>query len=243
MADSNIKFTVSSRLLLPSWNVYKTLKSKLEAINICKIEDVASVFGFVREYSPLYGGRPYRANHCLTYKHVKKFAKKGIAMSLTMTNHNFDEERYHASIPILEKLENPKNSVICTNDELAKRVKIDFPKYILKASVIKDISTLDGIHKTLELYDYLAIHPKLNDNEALLNSIDCKEKVILFANIKCLIHCDGTDCFRVISDNMNEYTQQAYPCKHKGNESIKKMTIFNLKEDRFQGFKLFKMVL
>jgi hypothetical protein len=243
MNDSTIKFTVSSRLLLPSWNVYKTLKSKLEEINICNIDDVSSVFGFVREYSPLYGGRPYRASHCLTYKHVKKFAKKGIAMSLNLTNHNFDEERYRVSIPILEKLENPKNSVVCTNDELAKRLRIDFPQYILKASVIKGISTLDEIHKTLELYDYLAINPRLNNDVDLLNSIDCKEKVILFANIKCLIHCDATDCFRVISDNMDEHTQQAYPCKHKGNEAIKKMTIFNLKEDRFQGFKLFKMVL
>jgi hypothetical protein len=243
MHDSSIKFTVSSRQLLPTWNVYKKLKSNIESSGICKIENVASIFGFVREFSPLYGGRPYRPNHCLTYRQINRLASKGIGMSLTLSNHDFDEERYKASISILEKLERPGNSIICTNDLLAKRIRQDFPGYMIKASVIKNISTLDEIHRTLELYDYLALHPKLNDNTDLLRSIDCREKVILFASIRCLYHCDGEDCFRVISDSMNEHSHEPYPCKFKGNETIKNLTIFDLQEERFKGFKMFKLVL
>jgi hypothetical protein len=237
-----IKFTVSSRTIGPSWHFYRSLKTKFEALNLGKMDQVVSVFGAVKVFSPLYGGRLYKPDQCLSFRQVEKLARRGIKMSLALSNHYFTEDRYKQTIPILEKLHQKGNSIIIYNDELAKRIRTDFPLFDLKASVIKTITTLEDIHKNLEIYDYIALSPKLNDNISLLQSIDCKDRIILFASVRCLYYCNYDECFKTVSEMIVKNAQERRAwCKFKDNPAMNKLKIFDIKEDRFKGFSFFKV--
>jgi len=238
-----VKFTVSSRNILPSWNFYSKLKKQFEMLNLGEFKDIYSVFGSVKEYTPLYGGRLFEPSHCLSYSLINRLRRKGINMALALSNHYFSEEGYKISIPILEKLEKEGNSVIITNDELAKRIRIDFPLFKLQASVIKCLENIDDINRTLELYDYVTLLPKLNDNEELLQSITEKERIILFASAGCTYYCQPKECFETVSKMIVEDSKDKGAwCKFRNDPVFKKRTVFNLKEERFKGFNYFKVV-
>ena len=237
-----IRFTVSSRALNPTWNIYRKLKREFESLGFGKIENVVSVFGFVNEYSPLYGGRLFKPKLCLSYRQVNQLANHGIGMSLTLSNHNFTENAYNLTIPILKKLHKKGNSIIITNDKLALRIRRDFPLFELKSSVIKFQKTLDEINKDLELYDYVALAPKLNDQVELLQSIDRKEKVILFLNVSCLYNCEPEECFRALSDMMAEKVDKRRPwCSQIHNPAMRKLNRFDINDERFKGYSFFKI--
>ena len=236
------KFTVTSRTIKSTWRFYSRLKKRFETLNLGTIDQVTSVFGAVKEYTPLYGGRLFRPKHSLSYRLVDRIARHGINMSLTLSNHHFSEEKYKLTIPILERLYRKGNSIIATNDDLARRIRTDFPLYEIKASVSKRISSLDEIHRNLELYDYVVLLPVMNDKIEFLQSIDCKERVILFAAVRCLYNCNSGNCFEAISDLMAEEadTSRLF-CKFKDNPEMKKLKIFDLKDERFNGFNYFKI--
>ncbi len=201
-------------------------------------------FNSVKQSSRLYGGRPCRKELSFSYKNVEFLNAKGIGVMLTLSNHYFNEEAYANTIPILERLENNLNSVTTVNDDLALRIKQDFPLFKRKASVIKLINSLDGIHKALELYDSVVLHPNLNDNADLLQSVDCKDKIVLFANSRCLYKCSHPICYKYISKQMiTEGKWDKTVCNHKDDPEVKQnYTIFNLDEEKFNGYSSFKLI-
>lgn len=240
----NKYFTVSSRKLARSFNINIALRKRFSKLNIGEISQVKSVFGFVRTPVPLYGGRPFRKQISLSFRQINMLQRKGIAFSLTLSNHHFSMEHYRQSYTLLEQLYREGNSVICTNDELARVIRKDFPLFKIHASVIKDIRTLDEIHKALELYDYVVLSPKLNDNAEFLQQIDCKDKIILFASVQCMYYCDPKECFLNVSMvNNPELGVSRVPCPHRDNPEFKKLTVFNLSDEKFTGYQYFKVIL
>ncbi len=240
----NRQFTVSSRKLGDSWFIYSALKTRFEQLNIGKINQVVSVFGFTKTYSPLYGGRPFRRDNGLSVKQIKTLSKKNIGFSLTLSNHFFSEDAYRQTIPLLEALYDKKNSIVCANDDLARQIRADFPDFTLHASVVKEIRDISDIHQALELYDFIVFHPKLNDDVAFLQSIDCRDKIILFATIHCLYKCDEKDCFLNVSEvNRDESAIRQNNCPHRHDPEFKKLTVFDLHDYRFDGYRYFKVVL
>jgi len=229
---STRNFTISARQFnyqdinnaLNFWHFY--LKKFYQA------DKIESFFNSVKPRSRLYGGRPCGKELSFSYEQIEFLNAKGIGVMLTLSNHYFNEDAYLATIPILERLENNLNSVTIVNDDLALRIKQDFPLFKRKASVIKLINTLDGIHNALELYDSVVLHPNLNDNAAFLQSIDCKEKIVLFANSRCLYKCSHPICYKYISKQMiTEGKWDKAVCNHQGNPEVKQnYTIFNLEE-------------
>jgi len=238
------KFIVSSRKLKGK-SVYRSLKKAVANLEMCNIEDVVAVFGFVKSFSPLYGGRLHLDSNSLSYSDVDHLHSKGIAMSLTLSNHYYSEEKYQESLPILERLYRKGNSIVITNDDLAKRLRKDFPDYTLKASVIKMIKTQEEIEKNLQLYDYVTLDPKLNDQEEFLQSLTHKEKIILFGSIYCLYHCPNSICYQWFSDYMGSgKNPKDQPCTNKHRiKEVRTLTRFNLNDPKFQGFTLFKLVV
>jgi hypothetical protein len=134
--------------------------------------------------------------------------------------------------------------VAITNDTLAQRIKQDFPLYKRKASVIKLINTLEDIHKALELFDEVMLHPTFNDQPEFLQNIDCKDRIVLFANIRCLYKCQNPICYKYISQRiMHNKAWDKHVCNHKEDNEVKNnYVVFDLDEERFNGFSSFKLI-
>ncbi len=67
-------------------------------------------------------------------------------------------------------------------------------------------------------------------------------KIILFGSVHCLYHCNRSICYKWFSENMREdYTPVEYPCNNAHRrEEVRKLTRFNLDDERFNGYFLFK---
>jgi len=61
--------------------------------------------------------------------------------------------------------------VVCQNDKLAGHIKGDFPRYTLRASMIKGLDTGEKIEAALELYDYVTLPVRHSDNETLFGGV------------------------------------------------------------------------
>ena len=205
---------------------------------------IVSLYSSLTRRSPLYGGRKCTFPQSLSYENVVKLNKNNIGVMVTLTNHHFSGEAYKATLPVLEKLHNPLNSATIVNDELARRLKTDFPDLKRKASVIKLFTHQEEIYKALELYDFVTLQPKLNNDVNYLQSLKYKEKIILFANATCLYKCSAPTCYKGVSDEIfynNEH--ESGSCRNLQNMDIKNnYVIFNLHDARFAGFGYFKLV-
>ena len=190
--DDRLQFIVSSRRITPDVSIMDYLKIHYIFI---KPEQAKYVFGSVTIDSKLYGGRKYDPYHSLTEKHVRELYDHNIGVSLNLTNHFFDKKAYEDSLPLLEQFHSPDNSIIITNDELAKNIKRDFPDYKLKASIIKNIRNIKRLENAFELFDYVTLPMDMNDDDEFLNSISQKEKVILFGNANCAYTCPARTCY------------------------------------------------
>lgn len=190
--DIDAGFIVSARAITPDVSVIDYLK--LHYIYV-RLECIEQVFGTVTMPSRLYGGRTYQPYHSLTEKHLVELAEHGIGVGLNLTNHFFDRESYEASLGLLERFHVEKNAVIITNDELAENIRTDFPKYTLKASIIKNITTLKELERAYRRYDQVTLPMDKNDDDAFLKQIPDKKRVILFANANCAYSCPARTCY------------------------------------------------
>ncbi len=236
----DISYTVSSRSMQKGMGIEKYLSDYFENIPLHKID---SFFGFVSEFTPLYGGRFYDSVDTMTDLHINEMKKYNIGVSLTLTNHYFSEELYQQTFSILQKFHSPINSIVCMNDDLAKRIREEFPLYKLKASLIKNLDTLEKVTKAFELYDYVVIPMEMNDNAEFLKSLPSKERVILFANANCAYNCENRICYKAISNFTAEMgkndlgcSQTILPREHLGH------TTFDVNSFVDMGFKKFKLV-
>ncbi|MGE5458838.1 MAG: hypothetical protein ACM3NJ_00150, partial [Methanobacterium sp.] len=196
--DENLRFTVSSRNMGNHYSDSMVAYLKMQYIYV-SYQQIESVFGHTEDYSALYGGRPYSKNNAITDQQIDQLENDGIGIALTLTNHNFTEADYHDSDKLLKKHHKKMNSIICTNDDLAVRIKNDFPDYTLKASLIKDLNTHEKIDKALEIYDYVVIPMEKNDDDDFLRRITHKDRAILFGNAACAYTCPARTCYVGIS--------------------------------------------
>lgn len=202
--------------------------------------DIESLFGFV-EKTTLYGGRMFMKPE-LSDRNVKDLNALSIGVRLPLTNHVTTREEYDASLPIFEKYHHDLNSIIATNDDLARWVRADFPKYKLDASVIKDIKTYDKLNKAMEIYDCVVLPMTHSQDFEFLEKIDEKDRIILFANGGCALTCPSRMCYPSIS-KFNKFHGGEFRCS----QSVKQrealgLIDFNLDPLIDMGFTKFKLL-
>ena len=150
------------------------------------IEEITGVFGFVQEYSPLYGGRIYYGAE-ITEEDLVFLQDKGLSLKLTLTSRIVSKKDYLDSREMLNKYYYHGNTIAAVNDNLARWIKRDFPNYIVEASVIKNIGWGD-IEATLEIYDTIVLTMDKNDDLENLSKIKDKERIIYPPTLYFLSH-------------------------------------------------------
>lgn len=233
------KYSVSGRMLKPDRDVATYLDTYYYFVNPAQIE---SLFGTYPFPSRLWGGWGFDEGSAMNDRHIEQMRGLGIGIALTVTNHFFDEAAYRESWPMFEKLQAPCNSLIITNDALARRVRADFPAYKLKASITKHVQTVERLKRMYELYDYVLFPMDKNDDDALLETIPEKERIILFANAGCAYLCPARTCYLGNSQGIcgKEVTSRCsktrFPREHLP------YTIFDVKKLWGMGFSFFKLI-
>jgi hypothetical protein len=187
-------FTVSARNKLRDTPVFNYLRTNYGNL---RMNEIDSLFGFV-EKSTLYGGRGF-TNRELSDKDVTHLNSAGIGIRIPMSNHNADRKEYRLNQWLLRKYHLPGNSIICTNDDLARWIREDFPDYRLDASVIKNIKSHKKIEAAMELYDSVVLPMPVNEDLEFLAEIKNKDKITLFANAGCALTCPSRICYPSIS--------------------------------------------
>ena len=212
---------------------------------------IDSVFGFAVGHSPLYGGRPYREEDCLPEDQINQLMNYNIGFELTLSSHYFSDDLYKKTIPILERFEHQRNGVICVNDNLAKRIKQDFPLYTVRASAIKKIGSHRQIEQALELYDSITLPPWIVDKgDSFLQKIEAKNRIVLFLTMRCGYFCREKDedrCYQHFSDyNLNlSGNFQTLSCMQQleGQRKVPDQFIeLDINDPIFEGFTYFKLI-
>ena len=191
-------FTVSARNKPPDEPVFAYLRDNYGNVPLREID---SLFGFV-EKSTLYGGRGFVRPE-LSDKDVTQLNNAGIGIRIPMSNHYVEFREYRLNNWLLRKYHHKGNSIIVTNDELAKWIRQDFPDYRLDASVIKNLKTHEKIEEAFELYDSVVLPMHINEDTEFLRQIRDKSKITLFANAGCALTCPSRICYASIS-NVNK---------------------------------------
>lgn len=234
-----IRFSVSSRMIRADMDVAAYIKIFYMYTDFASIE---SVFGNTVFPSRLYGGRSYQTVRSLTERHTGQLNEMGIGLALTLTNHFFDEDAYGHSREFLKEHHKKGNSIICTNDQLAQRIRDDFPCYTLKASITKHTDTVEKVERALELYDFVVPPMDKNDDDDFLNGIKAKEKIILFGNANCAYNCPDRSCYLGFSQRIAGKPVTA-SCSRKRRERLDLGSVFfNIRKFKEMGYRYFKLV-
>lgn len=189
-----VTYTVSARSKKPDQPIFAFLR---EHYGNLRLNEIDSLFGFV-EKSTLYGGRVF-TNREFSDKDVQQLNSAGIGIRIPMSNHKVDLNEYRLNKWLLRKYHWKGNSIICTNDDLAKWIREDFPDYRLDASVIKNVKTSRKIEAAMELYDSVVLPMRLNEDLEFLEKIENKDKITLFANAGCALTCPAHICYASVS--------------------------------------------
>jgi hypothetical protein len=230
-------YTISARGKSKLVPIKDFISTNFSAVPLPQIE---SVFGFV-ERSSLYGGRAFQIEE-LTDEDIIYLNEMNIGLRIPLTNHFVDRDEFIKTSKILEKHHNPLNSVICTNDELALWIRTEFPSYEIEASVIKNLSTKDKISDALEIYNTVVLPMSSNDNDLLLDSIEDKSRIRLFANAGCAYTCPAKICYKSVS-KMNKFQGGEFKCSQtiKARQSMG-MIDFELQRLQNKGYHKFKLL-
>ena len=236
--DPDYTFTVSARAKSASVPVFQFLRRQFGHIPLIQIE---SLFGFV-EHSSLYGGRVFTGRQ-LSHRDVKQLNDAGIGIRLPLSNHFVSREEYEKNRRFLQRHHRKPNSVIVTNDDLARWVSEDFPDYRIDASVIKNIDTTRKLDKALKIYDEVVLPMTANEDEEFLRSIKDRKRITLFANAGCAFTCPSRTCYVSIS-KMNKGDPKAkFTCSQKIKErDTLGMIDFDLQPLIDMGFQSFKLL-
>lgn len=231
-------FTVSARSKQPAVPVFQFLRRHFGHLPLNRIE---SLFGFV-EYSPLYGGRVFHGRE-LSERDVFQLNNAGIGLRLPLSNHFVSLEEYEASRAFLEKYHRENNSVIVTNDDLARWIRVDFPDYRIDASVIKNVNTAKKLQQALELYDEVVLPMTSNEDLPFLESIADKGRITLFANAGCAFTCPSKTCYVSVSKINKRAGEEAFRCSQSLKErELLGMIDFDVEALVRLGFRSFKLL-
>jgi len=236
-----INYSVSGRKKNPDISIQDFLN--LEYMDLDK-DKVSTVFGFV-EKSSLYGGRIFEQPE-LSNADVEQLYRLNIGLKLPLTNHYITEAEYQNNFDFLKKYHRKGNSIALVNDDLARWIKRDFPKYELEASVIKNIHTQTTINKYLELYDIIVLPMDLYNNLENLQTLEPKNKLRFFGQSACAYNCPAKICYKTIS-KINKLNVGEGADLFKCSKSIKQRDIMGFQEFDINllikmGFTNFKMI-
>jgi hypothetical protein len=230
-------YTISARSKDPHTPVFAFLRNQYGNVPLREID---SLFGFV-EKSTLYGGRAF-AQRELSNRDVIQLNNAGIGFRLPMSNHYVEPDEYEKNLPLLKKYHLACNSIIVTNDDLAKWIRRDFPDYRLDASVIKNIKTHRKIDEALELYDSVVLPMRLNEDLDFLEKIEAKDRITIFANAGCALTCPSKLCYQSIS-KMNKGKGAEFQCSQTFKDrELEGMVDFPLQPYIDRGFHRFKLL-
>lgn len=190
----HFEFTLSARGKLPDQPVMDFLRTSYSRMPLAQVD---SLFGFV-ERCTLYGGRFFREPQ-LTDADVQAMYAHHIGIRIPFTNHYVEEQEYASYAWMFDKYHLKGNSVIITNDKLARWIRRDFPHYRIEASVIKDINSHEKIERAMDLYDTVVLPMRLNQDEEFLVRISDKSRITLFANAGCALTCPSRICYPSVS--------------------------------------------
>lgn len=233
-----MEYTVSARSKPPAMPIQKFIK---ESFSHIPVEEIDSFFGFT-EYSSLYGGR-FFATHELSRYDIRSMYKMGINYRIPLTNHYATEQEYEENIPFLEKYYRPGNSVIITNDDLARWIRRDFPEYRIEASVIKNIKTVKKVEKAFKYYDTVILPMSANQDDDLLLSMPEKDRITLFANGGCALTCPSKICYTAVSKANKTLDRNLQTCSQPMKErELLGMIDFDLGHLQSLGFDRFKLL-
>ncbi len=230
-------FTVSARGKNPDMPVLAFLRKEYGTMPLREID---SLFGFA-ERSTLYGGRAFTQRE-LSERDIFQLNSAGIGVRLPMSNHFVERSEYEANLALLDKYHRDGNYVIVTNDDLARWIQQDFPRYRIDASVIKDVNTHEEINKALGLYDSVVLPMRLNDDIEFLDKIEAKDRITLFSNAGCALTCPSKICYRSLSQ-INKGKGGEFQCALMYKErDLKGMVDYPPQPYIDLGFKRFKLL-
>ena len=233
-----MQFTVSARGKPAALPIQQFIRRHYDDL---PVEQIDSFFGFA-EPCTLYGGRIWAHTELSSYD-IKSMYRMGINIRLPLTNHHAGREEYESYREIFEKYHRPGNSLIITNDDLARWVREDFPDYRLEASVIKNINNLRKVEQAFELYDTVILPMTANDDEEFLLSIERKDDITLFANAGCAYTCPSKMCYPSISKANKVDDPDLFQCSQKlKDRNMVGMIDFDLDYLQSLGFSRFKLL-
>ena len=204
------------------------------------IAQIDSVFGFV-EPSPLYGGRVFVQPE-LSPADVASLEYTRVGLRLPLTNHFVEPAEYEESAPFLEKYHRSGNATIVTNDNLARWIRRDFPKYRIEASVIKNLKSYGKISRAFDIYDTVVLPMELNEDLDFLKGVPNKERITLFANAGCALTCPSKICYVAMS-KINKTGVGEQQCSQTLKErEARGMVDFDLAQLQELGFNRFKVL-
>ena len=232
-----VTYTISARGKPLAAPVFAYLRNNYGNI---PLREIGSLFGFV-ERSTMYGGRVFKGRD-LSERDVFQLMNAGIGIRIPMSNHHVDRDEYERDRPLLQKYHRDCNSIIVTNDDLAKWIRQDFPDYHIDASVIKNIKTHRKIDEALKIYDSVVLPMNLNEDLDFLEKVDAKEHITLFANAGCALTCPSKICYPSVS-KMNKGKGGEFQCSQplKQRETLG-MVDFPLQPYIDRGFSRFKLL-
>jgi hypothetical protein len=233
-----MQFTISARSKMAGQAIQQFIRRNFSQI---PVEQIDSFFGFTT-YTSLYGGRIWNSTELSEYD-IRSMYKMNINLRLPLTNHEVSVEEYKENIPFLEKYDRPGNSIIITNDDLARWIRVDFPNYRLEASVIKNIKSLRKIDAAAKIYDTVILPMSCNEDEPFLGSIENKSIITLFANAGCALTCPSKICYPSISRANKVKDPTLFQCSQKLKErELLGMIDFDLDHLQSMGFERFKLL-
>lgn len=247
-------YTVSIRGKKANYPIQEFLNQQYPGLELTKMD---SVFGFV-EPSTLYSGRPFLGRQ-ISDADYAFLLDHNIGLRLPLTNHFCTKDEYEQNKPLLQKYHRKGNSVITTNEDLAKWIRTDYPEYQLEASVLKNINTHDQIDKALTIYDTVVLPMEINLKPEFLTTITRKEKITLFGNAGCALTCPNRICYKYLSKHnkklstknaVSRYLYFIYYlglvdkwCMHRIKpRELKGLVDFDLDAFKEMGFTRFKML-
>lgn len=229
----NIDFTISARTAHDIVDITNKLSSVI---------NIESVFGFT-EYTPLYGGRVFDEPQ-VTESDLNSLYSMGISFRIPLTNTLITKNDIIKSKSFLEKHHRKGNSVILstTDKEIIDIFRFDYPNYSIESSVLLDPTTIEEIEDLLDLYDTVVLHGACNNKE-LLNHIDDKNRIRLFANMGCALNCPNRICYTHFSElNKGMETTGSSCSSLQQYRKFNGMTDFNLEELYNSGYTKFKLL-
>jgi hypothetical protein len=233
-----MQYTISARDKMAAQPIQQFISRQFSQI---PVEQIDSFFGFTT-YTSLYGGRIWNKTELSAYD-IRSMYKMNINLRLPLTNHQASLQEYKENIPFFEKYYRPGNSIIITNDNLARWIRADFPDYRLEASVIKNIKSLRKIEQAAKLYDTVILPMNCNEDEAFLESIEDKSIITLFANAGCALTCPSRICYPSISKANKTKDPSLFQCSQMLKQrELMGMIDFDLDHLQSMGFERFKLL-